>query len=115
MIIKHIVYKEILSLHDNKALSLENIPLKYIKRAGQFLPTTLSDLFNKFVIEGKFPSQLKLAKVKPRHKCGPTELPTNYCSVSILSAFAKVFEKLINKRLNEYFLDKAHCAGAGAG
>ena len=52
------VYKEIMSLHDNKAQGPENILSKYIKTAGEFIATTLSDFFNKFVIEGKFPSQL---------------------------------------------------------
>ena len=100
------VYEEILSLDDNKAQGPENIPSKCIKIAGQFIAITLSDLFHKFVIEGKFPSQLKLAKVKPIHKSDRTELPTNYRPISILP-FAKIFEKLINKRLNEYFLDNS--------
>ena len=99
------VYKEIMSLHDNKAQGPENILSKYIKIASEFIATTLSDLFNTFVIEGKFPSQLKLAKVKLIHKSGPTELPTNHRRISILSPFAKIFEKLINKSLNEYFPD----------
>ena len=71
-------FEEIMSKHNNKAQDPENIPSKYIKVAGEFIATTLSDLFNKFVIE-KFPSQLKLAKVKLIHNSGLTKLLTNYC------------------------------------
>ena len=54
-------------------------------------------------MRGSFPNRLKIAKVTPLCKSGPTHKTTNYRPISILSPFSKIFEKIIYNRLNNYF------------
>ena len=62
------VFKQILSLNSHKASGPDNISVKYIKTASEFISTTLCEIFNKCVIEGIFPNELKIAKVIPLYK-----------------------------------------------
>ena len=96
------VFREIMHLKENKANGSENIPTKYIKLAGELLAPMLCNTFNQCLLKGKFPKNLKIAKIKPIYKSGPKELMTNYRPVSMLSPFAKIFERLINNRLTSY-------------
>ena len=96
------VYRELMHLKENKANGPENIPTKYIKLASELIATALSHIFNQCLLEGKFPKKLKIAKIKPIHKSEPKELTTNYRPISMLSPFAKVFERLTNRRLTSY-------------
>ena len=59
-------------------------------------------MFNCCVIEGVFPSTLKLAKVVSVFKNGLETQTNNYGPISLLSLFAKLFEKLILSRLNSF-------------
>ena len=52
---------------------------------------------------GIFPRSLKIAKITPLFKSGKTNELTNYRLISILSCFSKIFEKLIQKRLTNFF------------
>ena len=62
----------------------------------------LSNIFNKCIQDGVFPSKLEVAKITPIHKGGCTFKATNYRPISVLSPFSKIFEKIIYKRLNKY-------------
>ena len=57
------MFKQILSLNSHKALGPDNISVKYVKTASEFLSTSLCEIFNRCVIEGIFPNELKIAKV----------------------------------------------------
>ena len=61
---------------------------------------TVNDSF----LTGVYPTNLKIAKVVALHKKGPSDNPTNYRPISLLSVFSKILGKLIHKRLND-FLD----------
>ena len=80
------MFKQILSLNSHKALGPDNISVKYIKTASE-----LCEIFKKCVIEGIFPSELKIAKVILLHKNGSKQQPSNYRPISILSPFSKIF------------------------
>ena len=58
----------------------------------------LSFIFNKSIVQGIFPDQLKIAKVIPIHKGGYENSSNNFFSISLLPAISKVFEKLENNR-----------------
>ena len=55
--------------------------------------------------QGIVPTELKIARVCPIHKSGDNKLIQNYRPISVLSAFSKIFEKLVFNRLNQ-FLEK---------
>ena len=52
---------------------------------------------------GNYPSKLKMGKVVPIHKKGNRHDPNNYRPISLLSAINKIIEKVLYKRLYEFF------------
>ena len=65
----------------------------------------LTYVINMSLMEGIFPSELKLAKVVPIFKSGESDKVPNYRPISVLSFFSKIFEKIMcNTVVN--FMDK---------
>ena len=57
--------------------------------------------FNKCIIDGKFPDQLKKADVSPLFKNGNHNDKTNYRPMSILLSLLKIYERLIYNQINQ--------------
>ena len=51
---------------------------------------------------GTFPTWLKFSQIVPVHKKGDKNKLTNYRPISLLTAFSKIFEKVIYKRLDNH-------------
>ena len=89
-------------LNNNKSIYFSPKVLKIISRD---ISPTLTKLFNMCHNEGTFPQDLKLAKVIPIFKNrGDIKDISNYRPISMLSVFSKLFEKLIHKRLLDFFV-----------
>ena len=58
---------------------------------------TLSNLFNKFILFGRFPPALKFANVTPDFKKGDKQLLNNYRPISLLSGVGKTMERAVHK------------------
>ena len=54
----------------------------------------------------EFPEYLKFAGVKPVFKKKVTLDNTNYKPVSVLPPVSKIFERLVQKQINEYMKNK---------
>lgn len=80
------------------------ISTRLIKMVSTQVSTPLAYIFNKCFEFGICPDELKIAKVTPIYKKGAHSNPTNYRPISVLPAFSKIFESLIVKRINDYFL-----------
>ena len=59
-------------------------------------------MFNKSIVSGTFPSEWKHAKVIPVHKGKERDDMINYRPISLISAIAKIFERLIYDQLYDY-------------
>ena len=78
-----------------------------IKKNAVLLANQLFYIFNLSFEKGLYPLRLKNAIVAPIFKSDFRNDPENYRPISILSIFAKLFEKLFFKRLSS-FAEKNH-------
>ena len=86
-------------LDNKKSPGIDKIQNKFLKYVGDIISPFLAEIFNNHITLGKFPQELKTAKIVPIHKNGSHSLTTNYRPISILSSFSKIFEKCMYKRL----------------
>ena len=98
-------YRAILSVNQNKATS-GTIPTKVIHSPAKEICITLIDCINSTILNGKFPSELKMADVIPIFKKDNPFEKANYRPISLLPSLSKVYEKLIYQQLNTFFQDK---------
>jgi hypothetical protein len=82
-----------------KAPGIDCIRADTIKRIILLIVDVLVYLFNLSIEKGIFPECLKTAVVIPLFKKGDKTNPSNYRPISLLPLFAKIFEKIIKKRL----------------
>ena len=105
-VIAHISNDEILDIIKslpNKATGPVSIPLKLLHIVADLIVIPLCHIINKSFSSGIFPDILKVAKVLPFHKGGSSQDLNNFRPISLLSIFDKIIEKLMHKRLYEFF------------
>lgn len=73
-----------------------------LKSTSASLALPLSHVINLSLKAGIFPDHLKKAKIIPIFKSGDRNNINNYRPISILSAFSKIYEKVITTRLVRY-------------
>jgi hypothetical protein len=93
----------LLGINIDSANGTDGIGARLLRCCGSELTEILVRVFNFHLMHGLFPSELKVARTVPIYKSGSHKLPTNYRPVSVLSNFAKIFEKLIHKRLSDFY------------
>ena len=91
------------SLKSNKAGGYDGILPYFLKISGYITALPISLILNCCITASIFPSKLKLAKVVPVYKKGPTDQLTNYRPISLLPSLSKVFERIICNRLLSFF------------
>ena len=89
-LIKNLPYKT-RSGHDN----ISNVLLKKLSKNIKY---PLSIIFNKSMLQGKFPDSVKLADVSPLYKSKDQNECTNYRPISLLLTISKLLEKIMYKR-----------------
>ena len=91
-------------LDSSKNTGIDGIPIKYIKMAATVITPKLTQLFNICIKKGCFPQALKIAEIVPILKKGNRENCCNYRPISILSPFAKIFEKCLHEQFKKFFI-----------
>ena len=80
-----------------------NIPTKQLKKTIDIVSEPLMHIWNNQIIENKnFPSKLKLADITPIHKKLESILKENYRPVSVLPIVSKIFERLMQRQINNF-------------
>jgi hypothetical protein len=82
---------------------ITEIPVAVIKKSATTLAPILAYLFNECISAGRFPSSLKQAIVTPLFKKGDATSCDNYRGISVLSPFAKIFERIMSNHILSYF------------
>ena len=97
------VLNMITSLNLNKSVGHDNLS-PYLPRVASTIlaPALCCFIDNAFRLD-IFPQSCKTDKIVPVFKSGNTQSFTNYRPISILTCFAKIFEKLIFRRLSTFF------------
>ncbi|MBM3206904.1 MAG: reverse transcriptase family protein, partial [Candidatus Staskawiczbacteria bacterium] len=92
----------ILDCSSKKSEDLHEISMMTVKQVADVIAKPLAHIFNLSFRSGKFPDNLKIAKVIPLYKGGEDYLLTNYRPISILPQISKILEKLFFKRLESF-------------
>ena len=87
---------DIISSLSNSAAGYDEIPASIMKQLIVYYVQPLTFLINESIAQGKFPNELKLAKVLPIYKNEDEQMIQNYRPISILPFFSKIFEKIIS-------------------
>ena len=87
------------SLKVNKASGCDSIPPFALKLGAQVIAISLTNLFNRCIIEGKWPQSWKKGEWVPVFKRDDPLLKENYRPVTVLPAVDKLFEKIVAKQL----------------
>ena len=75
---------------------------KLVTNVINYISLPLSKIFSKSVYTGVVPLNLKIARVVPIYKSEDISQLINYRPISLLPTFAKLFEKLIYRRLMNF-------------
>jgi Notch-like protein len=90
------IFKSIKTKHSH---GYDEIPTKILKFSATFIKSSLTYMCNKSLSSGIFPTRLKFSLAKPAFENGDELNISNYRPISQLTAFSKVFEKVIYARL----------------
>ena len=90
------------SLANNKASGFDKISNEVLKPAKSVIAVPTLKLFNAILENSFYPSQWKSDILSPIHKSGDKSNPNNFRGVSVSSCFGKLFNKVLQKRLEKY-------------
>ena len=95
--------QKIISNLKNTAGGWDKITKKLIVNILDHILIPLTHIINLSLSTGMFPSELKIAKIKPLFKAENQHLYTHYWPISLPPTFSKIFEKIIYTRLINFF------------
>ena len=73
-----------------------------MKFSDYAIAPTLTNTYNQCITSGCSPDIFKIAEVIPLYKSSPKTLCSNYCLISILTPFSKIFKKCQPIQLYDY-------------
>ena len=97
------VEKIINNINIKKATGVNGIPAKIIKCSKSIIAPQITSSLNMSIDQSVFPDKLKKAQVTPLYKKNDPLLKTNYRPVSVLCICSKIFEKIFEQQLSDFF------------
>ena len=85
--------KAIVSQLNNSVAGPDDLPASIMKQVSNEYCIPLTHLINLSVLQGDFPSEMKLAKVLPIYKADNHQLIQNYRPISVLNFFQKYMKE----------------------
>ena len=102
-ITKDYTIKAIDNLENNYSSGHDGISNTLLKTIKNDISQSLTIIINQMLTTGIFPDAFKLSKVIPLLKKGDSSLLVNYRPISLLPTISKVFERVIDDQMYEYF------------
>lgn len=99
------VWHALQALDCKKAMGPDGLSPLVLKVCADELASPLTDLFRSSLNTGVVPQGWKVAHVTPIHKGGGKSDPNNYRPISLLPIISKIFETLLNRRIQKHLLD----------
>ena len=96
------VLKAIKSLKNGKSPVPDKVSTMLVKDAADLICKPLVMIYNSSMESGVFPDLWKLARVTPIFKSGNKSDANNYRPISIISIFARIFEKIVRDQLHNF-------------
>jgi exonuclease III len=87
------------SLKNLNSAGYDEITTRLLKLSTPYIVSSLTYICNSVLQTGVFPNRLKYASVTPIYKKVNSFLMSNYRPISVLTAFSKIFEKIMYKRI----------------
>ena len=98
-------FDELLTILKNLPLKncsgIDRIPLRFFNEGKEILGPTIFSLMNKIWISEIIPEVWKITKTQPLYKSGNKSDVNNYRPISNLCSMSKIFEKLVQLKLNQ--------------
>ena len=85
-----------------KAPGIDGISGFFLKAGAEVLCKPITELCNLSISKSTFPSECKIAKLKPLYKKGPRTEAKNYRPISLLPIISKVIEKVVQNQTQCY-------------
>lgn len=102
---KNELIMHIKSLKNNSAPGYDNITSMLIKECHPHILDSLMHIINLIFITGKVPKEMKISIITPIYKKGSKADISNYRPISLITTFAKIFEKCVKHRLYDFLID----------
>ena len=100
------VLKLLQDLDENKAVGLNNLSGKFLKHGATVLAKSISQICNLSIKYSIFPSNCKIAKLKPLFKKGSKTASKNYRPISLFPLVSKKIEKIIHDQTKKFYRQK---------
>lgn len=98
------IITHISSLKNNTSPGLDGITTEVIKSCHIYIVEPLIHIINLIFLHGEVPNHFKTSIITPIFKSGNKNYIKNYRPISLISMFAKIFEKCLKKRLYDYLV-----------
>jgi hypothetical protein len=81
------------------SMDADGLSMALVKQVVNEINRPLAHIFNLSVLNGTFPSRLKVSRTVPIFKSGDPLMTDNYRPISLLSTLSKILEKIISVQL----------------
>ena len=96
---------EVLQFIDiSKAAGIDKISGRFLKDGANILAKPIAKICNISISSGLFPSDCKIAKLKPLYKKGSKTNPENFRPISLLPLISKVIERIVYDQVDNFLL-----------
>ena len=81
---------------------MDGLSSSFLKQIIPYISVPFSHICNLSIVNGQFPTAMKIIKVIPVHKSGDANTLNNYRPIPLLPSLSKVLERIMYGRLYKY-------------